>query len=132
MSDTLVISRKFGDQDVVFTFKKLSAEHAAQMLARLKSRSTYLEAITRELKLESVIPIEHRDEMKYLALCDKQDSIVLEVAKAIKPMFDMIVTPDVKALEALLNVKENVPVMETVIKEYLETLFPTEAERKKS
>lgn len=132
MSDTLVISRKFGDQEVAFTFKKLAADRAAQMLARLKSRSSYLEAITRELKLESEIPIEKRDEMKYLALCDKQDAVVMEVARAIKPMFDMIVTPEEKELERLLMVKENVPVMETVIKEYLETLFPTEAERKKS
>lgn len=133
MADELIsFSMPIQGREVPFSFKKMTAEHAASVISKMKARSNYYEVVRRELKRAEETPIHLRDEVVYIGLLEKEQSVRLELGKAAVPMLSMIVTPSREELLVIMEDEKNNKDFQAVMERYFKELFPSEEDRKKS
>lgn len=150
--ENIVVTKTLQGKEVTFSFRPMSADEAATLMGRLKSRQLYMEAIRKELEpiegraeipadplkgLPAVpavppMPVHLRDSEKYLALLDKREALMLELGKTMRPLFDRFEQPSREEMVAITNVDANVLPMVDVLAEVFAKMFPSEESRKKS
>ena len=128
--DLITIPAKIEKQDVQFKFRPMTIEEATTWGSKMKARMTVYESFTKQMEMMEKGPPEEMDAEKYLKITDTQLQMVQEITKLGKDVGRFINSPDQKTIEEYM--KKDFNGMLTVLLQYLDRLYPTEEEAKKS
>ena len=124
------IPAKVGGSDVTFQFKRMQLEDSTEWASKLRSRVLAKEGATKEWELLAKTPVGNRDMDKYLRLGDLVARMNKDIILLVKSITDFIVHPQ---KEKVLEMLEAHPgEVAGVFGDYLEKMFPSEEDRKKS
>ncbi len=116
------------DTDVMFKFKKMSVEEAAEWGSKMKSRATYREAVDREIEKMDKLPILERNMDDYFDLSDRSAKMLVEISKLTRNLAQFVVEPPKETVEKMIN--DRLEDMLELFLKYLENLFPSEQDSK--
>ncbi len=124
------IPAKIGGSAVTFQFNRMKLEDSTEWASKLRSRVLAKEGASKEWELLAKIPIGDRDTDKWLKLGDLVAKMDRDIILLVKTIADFVVHPNKdKTLELLEGNPSDVA---GVFNEYLEKMFPSEEDQKKS